>query len=335
MVFACTVLAFVSVYVTSPSHNPGSLPQQLLLHSPLLFLMFVMLTEPVTTPATRLQRIVYGGFVGLLFAPFVHIGSIYSTPELALLVGNLFSYVLDPKQKISLSLKNIERISRTTSDFVFASKRAPKFLPGQYMEWTFPHKKSDSRGVRRYFTIASSPTERDVHLGVRFTPKGSSFKQALSHMQPNQEITALYIGGEFTLPRDPSKKLAFIAGGIGITPFRSMVKYLLDTHEKRDISMLYSNRTVDDIAYKEVFDEAKRVLGLTVLYAVTDEEVHGPDMHQGLITKELIQEHISDYRERIFYLSGPRGMVTTFQKVLTELGVTRSHVRVDFFPGFA
>src|SRR5260370_1410080 len=120
------------------------------------------------------------------------------------------------------------------------------------MEFTLAHPHSDSRGNRRYFTLASSPTENLVHLGIRFYDQGSSFKQAMFQMNGKTQFVAAQIAGDFTLPTDPSQKLVFIAGGIGITPFRSMLKYLLDTHQRRDIVMFYANRRVDEIVYKDV-----------------------------------------------------------------------------------
>src|SRR5258708_34079548 len=110
------------------------------------------------------------------------------------------------------------------------------------MEWTVGHAHSDTGGNRRYFTLASSPTEKEVHLGVRFYDPSSSFQRAVVELPAGSTIVAGQVAGEFTLPKDPQKKLVFIAGGIGITPFRSMVKYLLDRDEKRAITLFYSNR---------------------------------------------------------------------------------------------
>ena len=153
-------------------------------------------------------------------------------------------------------------------DFIFAKPHL-KFEPGQYLEWTLGHERTDSRGNRRYFTIASSPTEPNLRLGVKFYDNPSSFKKKMLAMEPGDEIMAGQLAGDFILPRDPEKKLVFIAGGIGITPFRSMVKYLMDRGEKRLIALLYSNRTVSEIAYRDVFDEGARMIGLKTIYAIT------------------------------------------------------------------
>ncbi len=334
LVCTFTIAALLSVWITAPSYNLLDLLQKVFVGSPLLFLGFVMLTEPITTPSRRPIRLGYGALVGALFAPAIHIGSLYSTPELALIVGNFFSSFINPKGRMILTLNAIERTSQSSSDFVFSSDRMLTFRPGQYMEWTFPHEKPDSRGNRRYFTIASSPTESNIRLGVKFTEPASSFKDALAAMRPGQSLSALRVGGDFTLPSNPKRKLVFIAGGIGITPFRSMITYLLGKREKRDIVLFYSNRTRGDIAYKEIFDKARVVLGLRVMYAITDEApIEG--FHTGMITKELIAREVPDYSERIFYISGPNSMVEGFKKTLADLGIPGRHIKTDFFPGFA
>lgn len=308
--------------------------KQILLNSPLLFFAFVMITEPLTTPPTRILRICYSVFVGFLFAPNLHLGPLYSTPELALLIGNAYSYMVSPKCKLILTLKERVRVTPTVFDFVFTANAPFEFRPGQYLEWTLGHYRPDSRGNRRYFTVASSPTEKDVRLGVKFYDAPSSFKKALAFMREGDEVVASQLCGDFVLPKDPNEKLAFIAGGIGITPFRSMIKYLVDKNEKRDISLFYSNRTADETAYKELFDEASLKLGIKTIYAVTDGEV--PAWAQkGFITKEMIMSATPDYKERTFYISGPKVMVDAFRVTLKSMGVKSSKIKTDFFPGFA
>ncbi len=127
---------------------------------------------------------------------------------------------------------------------------------------------------------------------------------------------------------------ACVAGGIGITPFRSMIKYLVDRDEKRDIALFYSNRTADETAYKELFDEAGARLGIKTIYAVTDGEI-SPWAYKGFITKEMIMGATPDYKERTFYISGPKVMVDAFRVTLKGMGVKSSKIKTDFFTGFA
>ena len=295
--------------------------------SPMLYLGSIMLTEPMTTPPNKNLRIIYGALVGFLNAPFAGIGNFYTTPEIALVLGNIFSYMVSSKEKLILKLKEKIKVANETYDFIFEPDRKLKFQPGQYLEWTLKHEKIDNRGMRRYFTIASSPTEKDIIMGVKFYDKPSTYKQKLGSLNPGGVVVAGQLAGDFTLPKDKNKKLVFIAGGIGVTPFRSMIKYLIDKNEKRDIVIFYSNKSEADIAYKKIFDEASQKLGVKTVYWITDES--------GFLNQEGIKKYASDFAERMFYISGPRSMILTFQKTLKEAGIRRNHIKTDFFPGFA
>ena len=165
---------FVSLLATGIMHanTPLMLPKIIwssLYTSPLLFFAFFMLTEPLTTPPTKHLRMGYGAIVGAIFDPMVHLGGLYSTPELALCVGNIFSYIVSPKKKLLLLLKEKSKVAKDTYDFSFDSDEDEfEFHPGQYLEWTLAHVHPDSRGNRRYFTIASTPVEEEIRIGVKF-----------------------------------------------------------------------------------------------------------------------------------------------------------------------
>lgn len=326
-VAALTATAVAAYGSASPSAAFSSIDATLL-HSPFFFFAFVMLTEPATTPPERSLRILYGAFVGLLFAPGVHLGSFYLTPELALLAGNLLSYAVSPAGRHRLLLLRVEEVARDTYDFVFAPDRAFAFRPGQYLEWTLPHRGADSRGTRRYFTIASASREDEVRLGVKFYPRPSTFKTALAAMKPGETIAAANLAGDFTLPRDTAEKLVWIAGGIGATPFRSMAADLCARGERRDVVLLYAARSERDFAYTRLFDRAA-ALGVRTRYLPAEGD------GAGTLDAARIAEEVPDWRERTFYLSGPQGMVETFKGSLRAMGVPRRRIRTDFFPGFA
>lgn len=309
--------------------------QTILLNSSLLFFGFVMLTEPLTTPPTKKLRIFYAILVGFLFTPQLRFGTFSLTPEMALVIGNIFSYIVSPKQKLILTLKEKIQVGLDQIDFVFSSPERLYFTPGQYMEWTLAHPRTDSRGNRRYFTLASSPTEDTIRLGIKFYPNGSSYKKALSSFADHETIAAGSLAGDFTLPKDAREKLVFIAGGIGITPFRSIIKFLVDTKEKRDIVLLYSNKVESEIMYQDVFAQAA-VIGVKTIYVLTDQD-HLPTNwtgEKGRITPIMIEKEVPDYIDRTFYLSGPHNMVVAFEEVLQEMGINRSQIKKDFFPGF-
>jgi ferredoxin-NADP reductase/Na+-translocating ferredoxin:NAD+ oxidoreductase RnfD subunit len=318
-------------------HAPLAAMEQALLRSPMLFFAFIILTEPLTTPPTKDLRMPYGGLVGFLFSPLIHIGAIYSTPELAILVGNMFSYIISPKGRHVLTLRRGKKVGVDTYDFSFTPDRPIKFQPGQYVEWTLTHSHPDSRGNRRYFTLASSPTESDVHLGVKFYEPASSFKQGLAAMHKGEQLVAAQVAGDFVLPQNKKKKMAFIAGGIGITPFRSMIKYLCDKNERRSVVLMYSARTAEDIAYQEVFEEAERTIGLRTIYATTDlsESPIPIRGRKGHIDEKMIAAEIPDYKDRLIYVSGTRSMVESIRTTLKKMGLSNNQIKTDFFPGFA
>jgi ferredoxin-NADP reductase len=137
------------------------------------------------------------------------------------------------------------------------------------------------------------------------------------------------------LPRDRSRKLAFIAGGIGVTPFRSMLEQLLHEGRPRPIVVLYGNASIDDIAYGDVIEAARQRLGVTIYYAVLEPEGATPDMKIGRIDEDMIRRAVPDLEKRTFYVSGPRPMVVAVRRILRRLGVPFWRIRTDFFPGLA
>lgn len=334
--FIMVAIALTVIFGVLSRANVWLFIDAILFHSSLFFFGFVMLTEPLTTPPTKNLQIIYGVLVGILFVPQVNVGGFYLTPELALVIGNIFSYLVSPKERLILKLKEKIKIGSDTFEFLFPLNQKYSFLPGQYMEWTLPHDRVDRRGNRRYFTIASSPTEEDLRLGVKFYDRSSSFKNALQSMDEKTKIIASQCAGDFVLPKDIHKKLVFIAGGIGITPFRSMLKYLIDTIDKRQILVLYCNKTTDEIVYEDILDEAENRLGIKTVYILTNPE-NIPDNWKGevgRINEEMIRKYVADFAERTFYLSGPRSMVVAYEKVLKAMGVRNNRIKVDFFPGF-
>ena len=115
-----------------------------------------------------------------------------------------------------------------------------------------------------------------------------------------------------------------------------MVKYLIDKKEKRDITIFYANRTPQDVVYKDIFDQAEKSLGIKTIYTVSKNNASANWKGEtGYITEQMIKEKLPDYKDRMFYLSGPRSMITSFEQTLRNMGIKNSHIKTDFFPGFA
>jgi len=333
--FVLASLVVMLIYGLLAQQSVSDVMMQSITSWPLIFFGTIMLTEPLTTPPTKKFHIIYGLLVGALFAAQFKIGNFYATPELALVIGNIFSFFVSSKQRLVLTFNKKTELAPYIYEFSFTPNEKLKFKPGQYLEWTLGHHNADDRGIRRFFTITSSPTEDDIKLTVRTSDKSSTFKKRLLEMQKGEKLMAGSLGGEFTLPEDETKKLAFIAGGIGLTPFRSMVEYLVDKNQKRDIIFFYVCNAEQDFVYKDLFKKAETV-GVKMVYIVTKPENCSKDFKgkTGYITKETLTEEVPDLNNRMFFLSGPDAMVQSYKKLLQTVKIPATHIVTDYFPGF-
>jgi ferredoxin-NADP reductase/Na+-translocating ferredoxin:NAD+ oxidoreductase RnfD subunit len=304
---------------------------------PALFLAFFMLTEPFTTPPTKKLQAVYGALVGFVSSTTLLQPLVKMSPELALVIGNGVMYPFTLKRKLFLKYISRTEIAPHTYEYVFEKPTGLHFKAGQYLEWMLPHRGADKRGVRRYFTIASSPTESVIRLALKIPVSGSSYKAALTRMQSGDTLIASQLAGDFLLPTDPAKKIGMIAGGIGVTPFRSHVQYMLDTPEARHDSIIfYCVPKLADGAYRDVFVQAAVELPLRLVTVVDDPAVTlDSGVEQGFIDEAMLKRNAPDYRERTWYISGPPRMVDAYTALLVRAGVPRRQIVRDFFPGLA
>ncbi|HSX42779.1 MAG TPA: hypothetical protein VLF59_01700 [Candidatus Saccharimonadales bacterium] len=326
--------ALLQTVVLWHAHQPlFSDLKQSLIASPLIFLSTIMLTEPATMPSRRNQQLIFAGLIAVLYVTAWKVGPLTIYPEVALLLGNIFAFVVSPKFKVRLRLKEIRKISEHVYDYVFQPDRKFNFLPGQYMEWTLAGVPYDSRGNRRTFTIASSPTESEVHLGMKYYEPASMYKAAFNQLVPGDTVYGSQLAGNFTLKGNERKKLVFVAGGIGITPFRSMIKYVTDMNLPVDIVLLYVVSDPAELAYGEELSAA-RDAGVRTVPIVTREGYSAPGVVSAKLGPDVITSLVPDYAERLFYISGPNAMVDASKRFLRKLGVARSRVRTDHFSGY-
>jgi ferredoxin-NADP reductase len=227
-----------------------------------------------------------------------------------------------------MNLILINKVSRSSDviSFYFKPQSPITWEAGQFMYFTLSHSNPDDRGISRYFTISSAPYEENIMITTRFVSEGSSsFKNALLNLEIGQNISALPPKGEFVIG-DLSKSYVLIAGGIGITPFRSI---LLDLNYRKklqsiEIYLLYSNRN-NEIIFKGKFDNlAKENLNFKLRYIISPE----------ICNADLIRNTITDYTEKIYYISGPVNMVKAIEDILTSIGLTEDKVKQDYFPGY-
>mgnify|MGYP000170864867 CR=1 FL=1 len=330
-VFMSLYLAIVAVETQGGSSQIINSWWTVLTASPVLFFVYVMLLEPLTSPKRPYRASAYAGLVALMYG----LPGLGLAPEAALLIGNLAAFLLEPGRRLVLAYAGKVKEADGLYSFIFSSKHRVRFQAGQYMEWTIPANRSDSRGNRRYLTISSAPTEEQLMVTVRQPSPASRFKQKLKAFKPGDKILASPPAGSFVAPVDPAQKIVMVAGGVGITPFRSMVKSWLDTNQRRDAVLIYAANHYSEFAFTDLF-KAASAIGVQTTYIITDPQKvpAGWRGQQGSVSGQLIKASVPDYRQRIFYVSGPYGFVSAVRDSLLKKGVSLAKIRTDYFPGY-
>jgi len=224
--------------------------------------------------------------------------------------------------KLHLILKKQE--TPDVESFQFQPAEPLTWKPGQFLHYVLHHEPTDNRGSDRWFTVSSAPHEGHVMITTRFTAvQGSSFKTALAGLKVGDAIEVSDIDGDFTI-EDTNASYVFIAGGIGVTPFRSILKDAEHAGVKLNVTLLYANRD-ENIPYKTELElMAKQNSGLKIHYFL------GPKR----IDDAAIRNLVPDLSKPHFYVSGPEPMVEAFGPMLQSMGVPKEHIRQDWFPGY-
>jgi ferredoxin-NADP reductase len=225
-----------------------------------------------------------------------------------------------------MKLKLIEKRQETSdvTTFIFEPTEPLRWQAGQYLHYVLHHEPTDDRGSDRWFTNAAAPFEEHVRITTRLTEgKGSSFKKKLFSLVESKKIEMSVVEGDFVV-EDPNQEYVFIAGGIGITPFRSILKQLDHDKEPINVTLLYSNRD-QNVVYKEELEEiAKNNPQFKIHYIFSPEH----------IGEEKMRSLIPDLQKPLFYISGPEPLVDSLGEVLKKMGVQEDHIKQDWFPGY-
>ena len=306
--------------------------------TPMVFFAGFMLTEPLTLPPLFRQQLAVAAGVGVLFAlpNLVTVGPesvIVLSPELALVLGNVAAFLLGQRRGIALTLREKRALGPTTAEFVFTSDDPVNFRPGQFIEVTVPHRRPDSRGIRRVFSISAADSAAGtVSFGIKIPAQGSSsFKRTFADLPPGTRIQATSVGGDFVLPDDPAKPLLMAAGGIGITPFISHLAEIADPAAPRDAVLLYAISDPEEVPYVDVLAAS----GLRVVLVAPRAPRNLPDGWEvvtGRLTREVLADRVPDIAERHAYVSGPPAMVNDVSAALRSLNAKK--VRTDAFTGY-
>lgn len=237
----------------------------------------------------------------------------------------------------SLTFLKKEKVSADAYSFFFDRKETQfSFLPGQYIRMTLDIKNPDERGNPRFFTIASSPTEEDYVMITTRVIK-SAFKKTLLDLVPGTKVKLDGPFGNFVLNEEDKNPRIFLAGGIGITPFRSMVVYAHDKKLAIPMTLFASSSRTDDTVY---FDELKKVeeelLDFRYIVTVTKPEESKIKWNgeTGRIDEEKLRKYTDNVSEPVYYISGPNAFVTAMHELVKGLGVDPQKIKTEVFPGY-
>jgi glycine betaine catabolism B len=262
----------------------------------------------------------------------------------------------DPHTSLTLTEK-IKVEGTDIMTFKFTKDWYPEFKAGQFAFFPLDNVNNDSRGPVRHFSLTSSPTEDDLSISTRI--RGTPYKQRLSTIREGEQVNISRPQGNFVLHDDHSKHAIFLSGGIGVTPFRSMIKYATDRQLPIKITMFDSNRNRQNILYKDEFDNwAAQNQNLKIVYTITENEteqrqqseaVHNIssssttetnrtwDGERGRIDKTMIERHLSkeEISNAIFYICGPPGMIRALGDLLqNQFQIQEGRIKVEEFTGY-
>jgi glycine betaine catabolism B len=259
----------------------------------------------------------------------------------------------------SLTLTEKEELEGTDiMTFKFTKDGYPEYKAGQFAFFPMDNVDNDSKGPVRHFSLTSSPTEDVLIISTRI--RDSPYKQRLSTIQEGTKIKVSKAQGNFVLHDDYSKPAIFLSGGIGVTPFRSMIKYATDEQLPLKITMFDSNRNNQNILYKAEFDKwAAQNQNLKIFYTITEEEKGKEQQGQqgradatssaietkgnwngerGRIDRTMIERHVSkeEISDAIFYICGPPGMIRALEEDLLQkqLQIQEERIKVEEFTGY-
>jgi ferredoxin-NADP reductase/nitrite reductase/ring-hydroxylating ferredoxin subunit len=251
---------------------------------------------------------------------------------------NEFELVLLEKQKYNeTDVMSFKFNKQDTAE----QKKELDYISGQYAFFDIGGVFNDPEGPLRHFTIASSPTENFIMISTRI--RDTPYKKRLSSLEEKRtKVKVRGPMGKFILHEDHSKPAVFLSGGIGVTPFRSMIKYVTDKQLPIKIVMFDSNRDENNILYKNEFDEYLKInKNLKIIYAITGEGGQPPLGHWegeiGRIDKPMITKYVSedDLNKSIFYICGPPAMLNAIQNILNEkLRIPKDRVKIEEFTGY-
>jgi len=225
------------------------------------------------------------------------------------------------------------QVAKGTVFVLFGVEDYPDYRPGSYFWVELPDRgHNDEKGLRRHISLATSPTESGV-VGLATRLRDTAFKQTLSELEVGDDVQVEEPKGSFLLPEDMDEEYVFVAGGIGITVFRSMLRFIADRSLPYRVTLVYSNRDRESAAFLDELEELEeRIDGLTVVLTMTDEpDWAGETRH---LDANVLGELVGELDGKTFLVAGPPQMAEAVADSLTDAGLPEHRVLADKFSGY-
>ena len=224
-------------------------------------------------------------------------------------------------------------VAKGTLLVLFAVDDYPDYRPGAYFWVELPDRgHADEKGLRRHISLVTSPTEAGV-VGLATRLRDTAFKRTLAALEIGDAVEVEEPKGSFLLPDDREADYVFVAGGIGITVFRSMLRYIADTAQPYRVTLVYSNRDRESAAFLDQLEELeRRIDGLRVVLTMTDEP--GWEGETRRLDADVLADILGELGSKTFLVAGPPAMAEAVTDSLLAAGVPEARVRADKFSGY-
>lgn len=235
-----------------------------------------------------------------------------------------------------VALKQRREVADGTMAFYFSKPPGFTFKPGQFCDFTLVDPpETDAEGNVRAFSIASAPHEEELVIATRM--RDTAFKRVLRTMPLGTEIQIEGPMGNLILHNNAARPGVFLTGGIGITPFRSLVLHAAKNALPHSLFLFYSNRRPEDAAFLEELEVVQkqnpkyRFIGTMTRADQSKRHWQG---ETGYIRREMLQKFLPDLTNPIYYIAGPPAMVAAMRTMLNETGVNDDDIRTEEFAGY-
>ncbi len=224
------------------------------------------------------------------------------------------------------------KLSSDAYEFYFRRPIGFKFNSGQYLKWFLEIKNPDDRGTSRYFTISSSPNNLG-YITITTRVIKSSFKKKLSHLKKGDIVRAFGPLGYFTFDLKNKKDKIFLAGGIGLTPYHSILTTIDGEKNIPNIYFFVSFSKKDEVIYHDLFEQIeKRNPRIKIIYTLTKEKAEGFEF--GRISKDLIKKYSPNYKKAEFFVVGSEVMEEGMLQMLKDMRIPKKNIFSENFPGY-